>query len=321
MKKYKFLSIRTFVIFIVLATIICIGLIKYKSSKQYEKIDGIISGEIDVMYKYDSGEKAYLEELFPNLIYATDAGRVSWTKDGITAITFGIRQSDAGMSYYYIDNAEAVDKIVDRLMKLSMCKMQSGVDSFSVGLERKWAVQMFAGSWYTLILSAETTESENCDVINVDIALRNNMRVGANLDTWVTDTWETDSFLLFDEQMQEFLEEIYDEYVDNITLDTLESWKKLDKVELENVFCHRHSVGKETKLKDENSQSVPVYIYDFPIDGTDCYVCVVKKRDVDTTVVNRSDVDIAYIRICNSEGEQIDFYDSSIEDIQEFIGK
>lgn len=313
----RVLNTKKFIMFFLLLILVCIGVIEYKSYLQKKKIEDIKTGKTNIMMKYTTGMVGDFDDYLHNTKYRKDGFDKNWTKESVTALTFGINNSDDGMSYYYIDNKEALNKIMSKITEVDLYTRNDS--ELNGEFKRKWMLQLFSECGYSIKLDGRDSYSEKCDIVEVNTVHKLTWSGLLSEYSPAYDIWGTRELLVFDGGINELLLDIYKEYVKYISVEDIISIKNKETVELTDIFKYRHSVKKEIKTVDKEEKDRYAAQYDFEIEGTDCFMRVIKARIYNQSVINNKQNEILYIRIYNKNGEKIDFFESSVDEIKDFV--
>lgn len=316
-KLTKILNIKTFIVFAIIIFICVIGVSGYISNVEKKNIEKKKEQVTENPMKvYDDGKTADFSD------YLDFCG---WKADDIKRIVIGVKDGEEKECKYYFDDEENIEALIDKLESITFHGTSDRIEDTLK--ENRWSLQLISDSKeYSITIYGYGSDGKNTEVTNF-----------AGFYKYYSSMF-SEHFpamekvvggcqLLYDEELTEYLYQMYEDNVHNITLDDILTLKDKEKIEIYDYFRYKHTacVGKlipNTELEKELTN-----IFKFYIEGTDSYVELEKynfcglRKYVDGVMIEDMPANHAVVRyeIFNESGESIDFFESSKEDIEEFL--
>ncbi len=315
-RVHKFFTIKTFIIFSI-AIFLIIGIVMHeidkKNKEEFElRKQAALNDEIDA---YFSGEKCTFKDYL-------DVCR--WNIKDITAIEFGLKTDDSGMSCYYFEDEEIVEKILDAIDGVKFLGSSNDDIAFELLKNRSWDIVFYKkNSDYSIRMIGYDTKYDGVNIVRASTVAVDYKTIGSPLYPdfyWIMDCEN----VYIKEDIYNRIYNVYVENVREISVSQIEQLRESKSTNLKDYFIYLHKFEEDINYYDENNELRVVLVYKFPIENTDNYVILQKFNEGGTStadgVITKPPLhDIISVEVCNDEGEKLDLFQCSKEELEEFL--
>ncbi|MBP3338456.1 MAG: hypothetical protein J6L69_03545 [Lachnospiraceae bacterium] len=318
----------------ILSAIACVGLlvffgsIKVINMQRNKKVEEIkVSGfKID---DYLTGKDATVEEYMK-------AAKLDL--DEVNGITIGV-PVNGKIKKYYIDDATVVEDIKEYVRDIEI----KGINSERVREKYKkgnsWDLQFYSDAEYGFAINAHKTSDEGVFFTWVYVGYDENidmlyykMKDGKRVE-WFIDEY-TESYagqIIMDDNIESYIRKIYEENVRHINKDDIKKLFDKGQIELEDIFKYEYDYVRDSSIPeyvfdDGREEMLYTKIYHFKLSDSKSYLQVERggyvidnSTEEDGYLKPTFGYDIVNVQLVNGEGEIIDFYDITKEELEEFL--
>ncbi len=300
-------------VFIMLVCVSCMGIllvanaVDKKNKEAFEKKKQ--EAEDNPLAAYETGKTASFAD------YLEYCG---WKETDIDKIVigYGLNGSGVRVNKYYIDDKDIIKEVLNELNRVTFVgAIEEAYDEFKDG--KVWSIQLIKGEELYSIKFAGYKSSYDiaqfCGMHTVRAdycvgGLRNVARICDVLGYFP---------IIYGEGIYEKIKEIYNEYIDEITIDTIKKLREERSLEVTDYFRYKHNMERSRDFKDEINHMRTTFIYKFPIKDTECYMEVEKYNEYyEDSGPNH---EIVRVEIFNQAGENIDLFEATDEEFQNFL--
>lgn len=327
MSKKRIIIVGVLVLTII-ATIIGVNYIK---AKRQEELNKKLESKEDGIEKYLTGKSATVEEFL---------AECDLTISDINAMTIGMYIEDE-FNRFYIDDETVVKNMCEMLNDVVIHGVNGEIISSKYETGQKWRIILYSDKEYSFVIRGFETTDDNIDSLMVGVSYDGNdssiyyRMINGEREEWdIAELIESYSRqLIMNENITEYIYDIYEENIRNITKEEMMRLKSEGKIERQDIFKFNYKKmgnGSVEGYISEDGEAVGLntIIYYFPIDGTECYIEVERES---TTVHKEVNIDgkifeepvfrndIVRVEIHNKSGDELDFYKATKEELEEFI--
>ena len=305
-KISKFFCAKNFMILafaVFLCVMVCITMDKYKRKKEYSNIVALNGEYIEGMdyenftaeeeTRYNTNRiKEYrkLNSAPENCADLEDKTKLSEvlagadvSMDNIEGIMIGADIDGKGIERYYITDTAIIEKVLKKVQDMELIRMtNTGEESYEV--EPDWDVQICRkNSEYSFRIYGEPTNESEYYRTRVQESFETGYYTEKD---WViegnayVDTFGSDKQLLFNSDIEDFLEKIIKDNITELSMETLDDIVLKEEIDMGEIFGYKHTAPLYV-----SSIEVPglrAFQFEFPIKDTDCYVILQKQTFTDT---------------------------------------
>lgn len=317
MKCKKSIIIVVMMLMAVVASIVVINCVGSKRKAELEKrLDSESSLE-----SYASGKSALFGELL-------EEGELTF--DDINGITLGVNTGD-GLTRVFIDDEKLISEMCDKLSEVEVHGVSGSLNKYVE--EWKWHIILYSDKEYSIVVYGYSTTEDNIESTMINVAYKesyssiyeqevNGEFVEKNV-VGIIDSYHEQ--MLIDENINAYVNEMYKEYVKDITKEQLISLHKSEEIKLEDIFRYNHSQTGNGNIKDYtfidgSVGELGTNIYKFSIEGSACYIEV----ESGATSINENEkrifgYDIVRIDLFNENSDKLNFYDVTTAELEQFL--
>lgn len=299
--------------FLILLGVVCIGcicvfLIKFLHEK--DKFNKKIN-EVDdnPMIIYENGKKANYNDILD--LY-------NWDASDINLVVFGLYNKETKeFDNYYIDNAQVMDEIIDLLKDIELVGSEDKVADIMTG--KLWKIRIFNPNYeHSIDFASESCEYDNAQVVNITASA--SYYEGIIKSEIDTNDLVGKYSIVYDEDIKNKLQDIYDKYIHNISIDKVIENKQNKSFEYKDYFSYAHTFLETDTALHECGEEFLVIKYKFPIQDSTCYLLVERYNTIGGSIDNKyTNINIREVKIVNQAGEEMNLFDCTIEELQNFI--
>lgn len=295
-------TIRNFIILAFVASIIAIIWIKVKENAEQSKVEKRLDNF--TMESYENG----VEVKFTKVLSRCDV-----EEEDLEGIVLGVDSDGSGIVRYYIDDKEIINKVMDKLKEITVIGMTDPADEF-VEREEDWDIHLYPSNQYFAVrIYGKSTPDTDCYRTSVNAVEKSGFY--AKSKWYHNDLWKmfkSETQLVYTKDMEDFIKEILDKYVVEITLDEVISGCSGEKPDMASVFRYKHS----SENGDGKLTRSATRVYKFPIKNVNGYFLMEK---VEATADGYPKSDILRMEMYNDEGQALNIFEANEEEIRKFL--
>ncbi len=300
----KFFIIVTVIVFILVMAIVAI--VGYINKKQFEEKK--LQAMKDAFKAYETGVTV---EFSDYLEYC------EWEKNDINAIVLGLSIDGSNVTNHYIDDNKVIDEIIKVFEDAEFCGANDNVleECNDIRAEIQFIGE---GKEYSLVIRCNDTDYEGVEIGYMTTCYP--FYNGATSTSFPDLYKVTRRPIFYNENIYSKLLDIYNENIEEITIDKIKEFKTENSTELTEYYRYMHTWVDTKNFLDEKGDLRITWISQFPIKGTDCYMEVERYNEGGGgSGDENTHLEIIRVEIFNESGESIDLFECSDEEFENFI--
>ncbi len=244
---------------------------------------------------------------------AFDEGQIN--KTNVIGVMIGVDIDGKGIERYYFTDSDIIEKVLTRLESMKLTKMIDAGRTFGYGVEPDFDIQVCrADSEYAFRIYGESTNYNNYYMTEVDEVFNVGYYTAKDkLNNSYIETFGSRYQLLYDTEILSFINELIQDNVQVIDMETLLDICTADELDLGKLFGYKHT--PPTYTVDLVWKSGSSLIYEFPIDGTEYRLLILREA---FTGNGLPETDVQRLELYNGEGEYIDILTATEEEVRAF---
>lgn len=304
----KIFNVRNFLIVAFLIALVCVIYIKIKGS-QLQKIGDDRLKDFSMDSYKDDGTVSVSKALKECDIDGENIG----------GVVIGVDNDGEGIVRYYITDKTIINKVYDKLSEMKLSGMSDSADEF-VESEEDWDIQLYPTDMsFAFRIYGQVTKEDGCyrtAVMATDKSAYYVKSQYIHQDLW--EVFGSEYQLYFNTDIISFIDSLIDENIDKISLDDVVKLYDGESVDYATLFGYEHGctkIGEYAPYAEIPDFTVDSNIFEFPIEGTECYVQLELYYDSSEF---EEKIKLLGFKVCNSSGETINLLETTEDEITEF---
>ena len=287
--------------------------------------DSNVSDNADNESRYDSSEMKDIRTLngTPGLLMdnnkvtgikkALDEGGISI--DNVKGIMIGADIDGSGIERYYFTDKELIEKVISRIEKMELTKMSDEGSAFGYHVEPDWDIQICrADSEYAFRIYGESTNYDGYYLTEVDEVFNVGYYTAKDdINNSYIDTFGSRYQLVYDTEIVSFINGLIQDNIKTIDMETALDICTAQELDLGRLFGYKHT--PPTYTVDLVWQSGRSLIFEFPIEGTDYHLLILREAFSGNGL---PETDVQRLELYNGDDEYIDVLTATEGEIREF---
>ncbi len=319
MKKWKkVLIIVVAVVLIAIITIVASVIIHNKEASkragELAKYENWRSATIDKIADYC---KIDLDKVNKIRVSISDAEKknVGYIVDG---------ENDVRVDYI-LSEEKIVKELINKLADVEVYGVKEEIWE-KYDKEREWSLKFYVDDMdYSLVIGGNSMEQEGVEALTINVF---HSGAGASRFDEFPDPNKymgSEICLIYDQELIEYVYNLREKYVRNIKVEDILKIYEMDEPEM--FFAYENSGMRMREDFDITSDEVFTHLYTFPIDDFEGYIVLEKENDgrdgkeggTGKAKDYISYTDIVSVEIFNNNGESIDFFNATKQELEDFL--
>lgn len=332
--KNRKIGIILFVTFLICICISAVVVVNYIKNKRKGELEEKLVGEDIGIRDYMTGRSAPFEEFLTECKLRVE---------DINQVAIGVN-NNGRINEFYIDDAQVVKSVCERLRGVVIEGVQGDSIMGKYEGERSWSIVLYSDKEYAFSIDGRKTTEDNIESIMMNVCFAGETSTvyytqeGEEIVEWYPEAIIGSYIrqLIIDENIGDFIFDIYKNNVKAITKQELVEIHKKGEMTLQDIFRYTHSKTGDGEIEEYEYMEgyigdLYTDIFKFPISDTECYIKVEKGATTIECVGSEIYIngekrikpiisnEIVRVEIFDEAGNGLDFYKSTEEELKEFI--